>query len=139
MAKTFIADKETLDLVKLNTDKIGTFSDSSEQSLFAAINSLKKGGSALKSVQRGTLNKFNVTKKDTFGVYSDVTISNVNVSKSFLIVNSSASSGTNGDQLSNGKIVNSTTIRLYATYETRSSSDRSGNFNNYNWQVIEFN
>ena len=42
MAKTFIADKETLDLVKTETDKIGDFSDSTQQTLFAAINSLKK-------------------------------------------------------------------------------------------------
>lgn len=130
MAKTFIADKETLDLVKLNTDKIGTFSDSSEQSLFAAINSLKKGGSALKSVQRGVLQKINVTTYDDYGRYCDVTISAVNISKSFLIVNSSSETF-----YPNAKLVNSTTIRFYQS----SISSSKASFENYNWQVIEFN
>lgn len=131
MAKTFIADKETLDLVKLNTDKIGTFSDSSEQTLFAAINSLKKGGSALKSVQRGVLNKDNVATSDTYGRYCDVTISDVNISKSFLIINSSSKTYN-----ANAKLLNSKTIRFY---QTEISSSSNASFKNYNWQVIEFN
>ena len=131
MAKTFIADKETLDLVKTETDKIGDFSDSTQQTLFAAINSLKKSGSALKSVQRGVLDKDNVTtSSDTYGRYCDVTISAVNVSKSFLIVNSSSESHN-----ANAKLVNSTTIRFYQTYISSSGAS----FENYNWQVIEFN
>ena len=131
MAKTFIADKETLDLVKTETDKIGDFSDSTQQTLFAAINSLKKSGSALKSVQRGVLDKDNVTtSSDTYGRYCDVTISAVNVSKSFLIVNSSSESHN-----ANAKLVNSTTIRFYQTY----TSSSGAYFENYNWQVIEFN
>lgn len=142
--KTDLGQAAQEDTLQSVVDKIGNTTDTgatdSTGTVMGKLNALyNKKISLIKSVQRGTLNKFNVTTKDNFGVYSDVTISNVNVSKSFLIVNSSAGSGTNGDQLSNGKIVNSTTIRLYATYETRSSSDRKGDFNNYNWQVIEFN
>ena len=143
--KTDLGQAAQEDTLQSVADKIGNTTDTgatdSTGTVMGKLNGIynKFENGVIKSVQRGVLNKYNVTTKDNFGVYSDVTIANVNVSKSFLIVNSSAGSGTNGDQLSNGKIVNSTTIRLYATYESGTSNDRMGSFDNYNWQVIEFN
>lgn len=102
-----------------------------------AIAALQNKG-AVKNVQRGTLNTSGkYDGKEGYTNYLDISISAVNTSKSLLIVN--ASGATSGSPSSgsyctfNGKIINSSTIRLYSNINSNGAS-----YDLVNWQVIEF-
>lgn len=129
-----VAQEDTLQSV---ADKIGNTTDTgatdSTGTVMGKLNGIynKFENGVIKSVQRGVLDKTNITTYDDYGRYCDVTISAVNISKSFLIVNSSSETYN-----ANAKLLNSKTIRFY---QTDISSSSNASFSNYNWQVIEFN
>lgn len=101
---------------------------------------------AVKSIQRGTFNTTtrNATR-DTYGLYQDITISAININKSILIASGGGGSDTQyaknvSDAASgeaSGKFINSTTLRLYATYYNGQLSNGTC-WHNINWQVVEF-
>ena len=106
-------------------------------SLNVAIAALQNKG-AVKSVQRGTLNTSDeYDGKEGYTKYLDISISAVNTSKSLLVVNASGVTSGNPSSGSyctfNGKIVNSSTIRLYSNINSDGAT-----YNLVNWQVIEF-
>lgn len=134
--KTDLGQAAQEDTLQSVADKIGNTTDTgatdSTGTVMGKLNALyNKKISVIKSVQRGTLNKLNVTTSDTYGRYYDVTISDVDISKSFLIINSSSKTYN-----ANAKLLNSKTIRFY---QTEITSTPNASFSNYNWQVIEFN
>ena len=128
-----VADKPTLDEVKALLENSG-------YGLEAIKNALGSSG-AVKSVQRGVY-KFSSKTINDFGkeselhnvYYKDITISSINVNKSILITSCNNRDGGSQYGISTGgRIIDSTTIRLYNDYYYNSE-----NMINKSWQVIEF-
>lgn len=120
MAETInLATKEMQDSIKNDTSQISSKSSQS------SVNSIRSDtqyirnqfpiNSGIKSVQRGLYTYSNMQK--------EVSISSVNINKSFLIFTNKSSTGSTV----NGNIKNSTTLIF----------DSAGN-NDIEWQVIEF-
>ncbi len=128
MAKTYIADKETLDDVKANT---------------ADIVELTGNGAGVKNVQTGAIN-YGVTGKTLYvgtciGQYVDVTISAVDVTKAIVLVNALNKYGSSYYVTNpTAYLINSTTLRVfYRQYTTSGSSAKNDAY--IRWQVVEFN
>lgn len=103
--------------------------------LATTIQNLLKGGSisVVKSVQRGTVN-ISSSSSSTY----NVTISAVNINKSFLIINGENSTGNSGAATpynASGEIKNSTTLLFTPTYKDNSPVEYRYNLR---WQVVEF-
>ncbi len=113
--------------------KIGTSGTTGSTTLFGLL-----GRGMVKSVQRGQFGDNALTKSEQIGAYTyyykDITISSVNISKSIVLINTSFGNST-PVQASNAKLLNSTTLRIYNTYNY--NPDRHY-IQNANWQVIEF-
>lgn len=96
--------------------------------------------SPIRSVQRGSLHSTDgsITNlpKENGCSYKDITISSIDVNKSFIIV--SGSKNDENEKNPNGKIINSTTIRLYNTRSEGTTSVMKVYFENLTWQVIEY-
>ena len=130
MAKTYIADKETLDSVKTDTDAI--------------LENLSSAG-GVKSVQSGKIYygasqsgySYIGSSSDCCGQYIDITIKSVEPSKSRVIVDHMASTTTNMSTPM-GWLLNSTTLRIFYRLYTRSGSG-SNDIAPIRWQVVEFN
>ena len=130
MAKTYIADKETLDSVKTDTGAI--------------LENLSSAG-VVKSVQSGKIlygasqsgSSYIGSSSDCWGQYIDITIKSVEPSKSRVIVDHMASTTTNMSTPM-GWLLNSTTLRIFYRLFTRSGSG-ANNLVPIRWQVVEFN
>ena len=95
------------------------------------IQNLLKGGdiSVVKSVQRGTVNLSDVSTSTT-----SVTISSINMNKSFLLIDGqNYTAGNAGAINASGKIKSSTTLEFTPTYERNQKYDYA-----INWQVVEY-
>lgn len=112
-----------------------------EANVTSVIQSLLQRGSisVVKSIQKGTYHNLDLTdlSEENGMAYVDVTINSINTNKAFLIVNAGTYTAASNGRTPNGKIINSTTIRLYYV-NTSSSSSGKYEFYNYNWQVVEF-
>lgn len=110
--------------------KIGTSGTTGSTTLFGLL-----GRGMVKSVQSGFVAKNTLlTEQDTEfdnSYYMDFTVSVINTKKSLLIVSSTLN---NDDEPAIGRIINNTTVRIYA--------NTGGSSHNYIrrviWQVIEF-
>lgn len=93
-------------------------------------------GSGIKSVQRGMLNVDNTQDAPAEnGVkYMDITISPVNMNKSFLLFGSSYAGGSTSAPHPNGRFISSTVLRVY----TNAANTSYLMFRNATWQVVEF-
>ena len=76
-----------------------------------------------------------IAEKSISGDYTDVTIKSVDVSKSFVLVNGKVDMGSDYCDSSLAQLVNSTTLRIYATYSSGSSRSLANTY----WQVITCN
>ena len=131
MSKTYIADKETLDSVKADT---------------GAILEGLEGIGAVKSVQTGAINAYvsvttsktmhvgsNGTGTNVYAYYIDVTISEVDVSKTAVICSDTGGTGT-------AYLLDSTTLRVIVGTTSTASCPSGMTTSNYTrWQVVEFN
>lgn len=107
------------------------FGEHNTSLLATTIQNLLKGGSisVVKSVQRGTVNLSSVSTSTT-----SVTISSINMNKSFLLIDGqNYTSGNAGAFNASGKIKSSTTLEFTPTYGRSGSYDYS-----INWQVVEY-
>ena len=106
--------------------------------LNATLGKLTNGGisGTLKSVQRGVVNQ-TLSSDEGNAIYIDVTISKVNMDKSFILVNHPGwASGTEkGYAFPCAYFVNDTTIRVY---HSQWKSTGAHVFEQVNWQVVEF-
>lgn len=138
------APEASLQAVETEVDNKYAAIDASLQDLLAQMSSIKTAVAALqnkgavKNVQRGTLDtNGEYDGKEGNTKYLDISISAVNTSKSLLIVNASGATSGNPSEGShctfNGKIVNSSTIRLYSNVNSDGAY-----YKVVNWQVIEF-
>lgn len=99
--------------------------------LATTIQNLLKGGSisVVKSVQRGTVNLSDVSTSTT-----SVTISSINMNKSFLLIDGqNYTAGNAGAINASGKIKSSTTLEFTPTYGRDKKYDYA-----INWQVVEY-
>lgn len=134
MAKTYIADKETLDSVKTDTSAI--------------LENLSSVG-GVKSVQTGAINAYASARamsvgssngSTMFAHYIDVTISEVDVSKAVVICSNTKGSGTGFLGTGAAYLLESTTLRVIVETSTSSSSPPTVTSQNYTrWQVVEYN
>lgn len=111
------------------------FGEHNTSLLATTIQNLLKGGSisVIKSVQRGTVN-ISSSSSSTY----NVTISAVNINKSFLIINGENSTGSSGAATpynASGEIKNSTTLLFTPTYKDNSPVEYEYSLR---WQVVEF-
>ena len=111
------------------------FGEHNTSLLATTIQNLLKGGSisVVKSVQRGTVN-ISSSSSSTY----NVTISAVNINKSFLIINGENSTGSSGAATpynASGEIKNSTTLLFTPTYKDNSPVEYEYSLR---WQVVEF-
>lgn len=111
------------------------FGEHNTSLLATTIQNLLKGGSisVIKSVQRGTVN-ISSSSSSTY----NVTISAVNINKSFLIINGENSTGSSGAATpynASGEIKNSTTLLFTPTYKDNSPVEYGYSLR---WQVVEF-
>lgn len=111
------------------------FGEHNTSLLATTIQNLLKGGSisVVKSVQRGTVN-ISSSSSSTY----NVTISAVNINKSFLIINGENSTGSSGAATpynASGEIKNSTTLLFTPTYKDNSPVEYGYSLR---WQVVEF-
>ena len=133
MSKTYIADKETLDGVKADT---------------GAILEGLEGIGAVKSVQTGAISRGSGTSTITLGSeyginaylhYRDVTISEVDVSKTVAICNIVQGVEEVTETVA-AYLLNSTTLRVFVKITKSGSSPASyGICGHICWQVVEFN
>lgn len=111
------------------------FGEHNTSLLATTIQNLLKGGSisVIKSVQRGTVS-ISSSSSSTY----NVTISAVNINKSFLIINGENSTGDSGVATpcnASGEIKNSTTLLFTPTYKDNSPVEYGYSLR---WQVVEF-
>lgn len=111
------------------------FGEHNTSLLATTIQNLLKGGSisVVKSVQRGTVN-ISSSSSSTY----NVTISAVNINKSFLIINGENSTGSSGAATpynASGEIKNSTALLFTPTYKDNSPVEYGYSLR---WQVVEF-
>ena len=92
----------------------------------------------VKSTQRGNLGKDTVlsTDRENNTNYIDITISAVNINKAVVLVNASNGSKDDTDRPANARLLNATTLRVYANYV--SAGQDTGTMRNVNWQVVDF-
>lgn len=103
------------------------------------LNSLISGSygipGTVKSVQRGTVNNTSgglSDRDENYNYCKDITITAVNMNKAVVLVNSSVQLANDHSLDANAKLINSTTLRVYATNYSYHYA------NNINWQVIDF-
>lgn len=128
-------DDSTGQLVE-QVDLGGVAQESSVQALVTLVTTLQSRG-VVKSVQKGSYHSANSVKDGTEnGIpYKDFTINAVNVNKAVIIVYGSVNVSNSNCMTANGKILNSTKVRIYSTL---SNSGGDSCFYNAQWQVIEF-
>lgn len=101
------------------------------RSLLSEIQSLLQSGgvSVVKSVQRGTLKLIDASSATT-----SVTISSINMNKSFLLIDGqNYTAGNAGSFNASGKIKNNTTLEFTPTFGRNERYDYE-----INWQVVEY-
>ncbi len=106
--------------------------------LNALLSQTLSGGipGTVKSVQRGFF-----ADTDAVGTvegrifYRDIAISPVNVNKAVVLAHASNTNDSTGSLSAHARLINSTTLRLYATSQV---VGKSGNIENISWQVIDF-
>ena len=130
MAKTYIADKETLDSVKTDTGAI-----LENLSSVGGVKSVQSGKIYCGASQSG--NSSVGSSSACNGQYIDVTIKSVEPSKARVIVDHMAA---NTAKMSTpmGWLLNNTTLRIFYRLYTSSGSG-SNNIVPIRWQVVEFN
>lgn len=128
-------DDSTGQLVE-QVDLGGVAQESSIQALVTLVTTLQSRG-VVKSVQKGSYHSTDSVKDGTEnGIpYKDFTINAVNVNKAVIIVYGSVKMTVSSCTTANGKILNSTKVRIYSTL---SNSGGDSYFYNAQWQVIEF-
>lgn len=113
----------------------------------SAIRTALTGGGvpAVKSVQRGRYHNLNlpysaVNMEDgtTSSIFVDIPISSVVLRKSTVIISSAPRASGNGSPAA-GRLLNSTTLRLYCNTASGYLTDGTAYFYNVCWEVVEFN
>lgn len=121
----YIADKQTLDLVKADTIAIKTSVSSIKSDTTAINNKFSAGISSIKSLQKGITSMSSAC---------NIIINTVNPSKCFVVINGSGTRlDTGGSEVSVTPIVAS----LTSTNLNLTSSPARSNYE-VSWQVIEF-